>query len=72
MSDVFVADISHLCNTPERWSRPVGSIWRCDDCGTHWLFGYTENSWGPVWHMVRWWHFRARRIIRAVGVGRYV
>lgn len=65
MTDVYIASPPHLCGTPEKHSRPVGSIWRCDECGTHWHFGYTHDSWGPVWHEVRWWHFRIRRTIRA-------
>lgn len=64
MPDVYVADREHYCATPERRSRPVGSIWRCDECSTNWAFRYTEDSWGPVWTPVRWWHFRLRRKIR--------
>ena len=65
MSDVYVAEEEHYCQLPDRYSRPSGSIWQCDECGTYYQFGYTENSWGAVWYPVRWWHFRARRLIRA-------
>lgn len=65
MPDVHIAEPQHLCNAPERYSRPSGSIWRCDDCRTYWHFGYTEDSWGPIWSRVRWWHFRIRHTIRA-------
>lgn len=64
MGDVYIAPSEHYCNPPERWSRRPGSIWLCDDCGTYWTFRYTENSWGPVWTRVRWWHFEARRRIK--------
>lgn len=64
MADVYIADDDHYCHLPERHSRPVGSIWRCDECGDYFAFGYTEDSWGPVWYRVRWWHFRLRRAIR--------
>lgn len=67
MPDVYIADEPHLCNTPPRHSRPAGSIWRCDECGTYWHFGYTDDSWGPIWHEVRWWHRHIRRQIRELG-----
>lgn len=64
MSDIYVAPAPHCCQTPEKYSRPVGSIWLCDECGTYYRFGYNESSWGPVWTRVRWWNFRAKRLIR--------
>lgn len=60
---VYSPDTGHSCHLPDDWP-PLGTIAQCLTCCRYWTFGYTEYSWGPVWHRVRWWHFRARRIIR--------
>lgn len=63
MGDILVADVPHWCKKPQKGSRPVGSIWQCDDCGVYWIYRYTETSWGPVWDQVGWWQWRIRRRI---------
>jgi ribosomal protein L37AE/L43A len=66
MGMVYTPDEEHFCALPDRngMREHIGAIWQCDDCGTYFAFGYTEDSWGPVWYRVRWWHFRIRRRIR--------
>jgi hypothetical protein len=64
MGDVYFAPSKHRCRTPERWSRRLGSVWLCDDCGTYWTLRHTKDLWGRMWTPVRWWHFEARRRIK--------
>lgn len=78
MPDVYVPEYGHVCHRPanpaiddEGHRRyPVGSIWKCDQCGLYWHFGYTDESWGPVWHQVTWWNWGLRWRIRRLERGR--
>lgn len=40
------------------------SVAACD-CGALFVARWCSDSWGdPCWHPLRWWHFKARRLLR--------
>lgn len=69
MPDVYIAVERHRCNPPG--SRPLGSVWRCDICGHDLYVSDTDGCAPPsaAWTPVRWWNFRARRLIRMIDHG---
>ena len=66
MTLVYQAPEPHRC-TPHVFNRskeqPLGSIWRCDDCGRFWL--RRNGCWDEFrrWVPVRWYHRAAHKRI---------
>lgn len=64
--------LPHVCDTPlansPRPNRaplyPVGTIWCCDECGTHWHYREQFSYYLGEWRRVRFWNLLAKHRIR--------
>lgn len=53
-SYIHIPAAGHRCDHPARDGAMRGTVWRCDECHAYWRFGYTDDSWGPVWYQPVW------------------
>lgn len=69
MTYLLKTEVAHGCHIPlnehHNPATPAGSVWRCDECGQHWMVYTRSDDHGAAWHAVS--PRRAKRAIRRAG-----